>query len=96
MIPCGLILNELVSNALKYAFPEDVKDGKLAISLEELGPGEYCLTAQDNGIGLPEGFDISQTNTLGMQIIHMLSLQLRGSLDIKSQGGTRISVRFKA
>jgi PAS domain S-box-containing protein len=81
-IPCGLILNELVTNALKHAFPDD-RAGLvcLNVALEE---GRCHLGVTDDGVGLPEGFDAAETNTLGMQLVVTLTKQLEGRLEITS------------
>lgn len=91
MIPIGLIINEVISNALKYAFPS--KNGIISISLEEDGEN-YNLQAGDNGIGLPHGFDVSKDTNLGMQLIFMLSEQLGGTAQLLQHEGTYFSIRF--
>lgn len=70
-IPCGLIISELVSNALKHAFPEG-KKGELTIIMKADSQGKYSLTVQDNGAGLPEDVDPRRPQTFGMQLIHDL------------------------
>ena len=92
-IPCGLIVNELVTNALKYAFPDDRK-GVVAIELSTLGPNRYSLIVRDNGVGLPPEIDIENTNTLGMQLITILNRQLRGTLQVKSEEGAYFQIEF--
>lgn len=97
MVPCGLILNELVTNALKYAFPGG-KRGELSISL---GPGDddrYTLAVRDNGVGLPEGFDVRNAESLGLRLVGLLAEQLEGDLDVVRPGetGTEFRVTFKA
>jgi two-component sensor histidine kinase len=93
IIPCGLIINELVSNALKYAFPGGEK-GRLHIGLSEGGDGDCRLVIGDNGIGLPNKMDISRTESLGMQIVTSLIKQIDGRLDLKRDGGTEFRVSF--
>jgi PAS domain S-box-containing protein len=93
MIPCGLILNELVSNACKYAFPDD-REGELGIMLDKRDD-EYSLTVMDNGIGLPEGLDIYSTESLGMQIVTSLVKQINGKLDVDKEGGTKFRILFR-
>jgi two-component sensor histidine kinase len=90
MIPCGLILNELVSNACKYAFPDDRK-GELSIILDKRND-EYSLTVMDNGVGLPEGLDVYKTESLGMQIVISLVNQINGNLNIDKEGGTKFTI----
>ncbi len=91
-VPCGLILNELVTNALKYAF-KGRERGELAISVT--AEGERCiLSVKDDGVGLPEGFDPHRTNTLGLKIVDMLASQLDGEATFRSGDGTEAVVTF--
>ncbi len=93
-IPCGQILNELIVNAYKYAFPNG-RQGKLTILIRQNNTtGEVTLCVKDDGIGLPPGFDINRLNSLGMIIVQTLISQLRGSLSIESQSGTSWVIRF--
>ncbi|MEQ8463833.1 two-component regulator propeller domain-containing protein [Coleofasciculus sp. E1-EBD-02] len=92
-IPCGLLLNELLSNALKYAFPES-RPGVITIKLKSECDRRLTLTVQDNGIGLPEGFEPENPKTLGFQLIQALTEQLEGELDIKPDQGTQFTIRF--
>ena len=91
-IPCGLIINELVTNSLKYAFPGS-RSGELGVSLAKFDT-LYTLMVKDNGIGLPAGFDHTRTGTLGLQLVEALTRQLRGTLEIKSVAGTEAVVTF--
>ena len=85
-VPCGLIVNELISNSLKYAFPNGEKG---AIRIEaELADDTFCISYRDNGVGLPEGLEIHNVKTLGLQLITTLTEQLGGDLEIHSEGGT--------
>lgn len=84
-IPCGLIVNELVSNALKYAFEKGQK-GMIWIGLEEKD-NEVLLLVRDNGKGLPEGFDHNTTETLGLQLVATLVEQLEGTMQLESAPG---------
>lgn len=90
-IPCGLIINELVTNALKHAFPGD-RQGELAIVMQTDEGGRYRLTIKDTGIGLPEEFDLSQSKTLGFQIVRDLVKQLDGTVEVKRDGGTEFVI----
>jgi PAS domain S-box-containing protein len=92
-IPCGLIVNELISNALKHAFPNG-RNGEVAIELHQIEGDGYCLRVRDNGVGFPEGLDFRQTGTLGMQIIATLVNQIDGRLDLQSQDGTSFTLEF--
>lgn len=92
-IPCGLLLNELLSNALKYAFPES-RPGVITIKLTSECDRRLMITVQDNGIGLPKGFEPENPKTLGFQLIQALTEQLEGELDIKPDPGTQFTIRF--
>jgi PAS domain S-box-containing protein len=92
-IPCGLIVNELVSNALKHAFP-DGRQGEISIRLHAGDDGMIRLTVSDNGKGLPPGVDFRKTSTLGMQLVNMLARQLGGQLSLESASGTAFTIDF--
>ncbi|MGB8951289.1 MAG: PAS domain S-box protein [Candidatus Aminicenantales bacterium] len=92
-IPCGLIVNELVSNALKYAFPVR-RSGEIGIELHRMEKDKFLLTVSDNGIGLPEKFHFNNPETLGMQIVTMLVDQLEGHIEVRRQEGTLIQIFF--
>ncbi len=93
-IPCGLIVNELVSNALKYAFPGD-RRGQIQIHLHTVASGQIELTIQDNGIGLPETVDWEYAQSLGLSLVHDLVVeQLEGSLSVERSGGTTFKIQF--
>ncbi len=95
-VPCGIILNEILTNGLKYAFP-DRKSGSIALTLQE-SAREIRLIYRDNGVGIPEEilalFRTGQAATLGMELILALTRQLNGSMDITNHEGTRIELRF--
>jgi two-component sensor histidine kinase len=93
-IPCGLILNELISNVFKHAFPGNRK-GEVTITLALADPGEYQLTVRDNGVGFRPGLDWRTSNTLGLQLVHDLTRQLEGTLNVICDGGTVFDIRFK-
>ncbi|MDZ7716411.1 MAG: PAS domain S-box protein [Balneolaceae bacterium] len=93
-IPCGLILNELITNAYKHGF-KDIDNGQLRISLKEEG-GKITMMVKNNGSTLPDDFDISQSSSLGMTLIQTLVKQLEGSLDISSEGDTCFAVTFSS
>lgn len=94
LIPCGLIINELVTNSLKYAFPEK-KRGTIAITLAAAGP-ERVLMVRDTGIGLPEGLDLAKAESLGLILVSSLVQQLRGTLEIDRTAGVAFMIRFRA
>ena len=93
-IPCGLLVNELLSNALKHAFPGDRK-GRIELELRRLEDDRIFLRVKDDGIGLPGGFDIHKAQTLGIQIVADLVSQLDGTLEISGDGGTEFRIIFK-
>jgi len=95
-IPCALIINEIISNSLKHAFPEG-RAGEITISMEreeaEKGEG-YLLSVGDNGVGLAPSVDRETPRTLGIQLIRTLVRQLRGAVEIQTEGGTRYVITF--
>ena len=92
-VPCGLIVNELISNSLKHAFP-DSRGGEIMIR-SRVEDGWIVLTISDNGVGLPPGLDFRNTETLGLQLVTTLVKQLRGRIDINNElGGTVVSITF--
>ena len=92
-IACGLIVNELVSNALKHAFP-DARQGEIVIRLHADQDGCVTLVVADNGVGLPPGTDLRAAETLGLQLVSTLVQQLRGSVEVDGGEGTRFTIRF--
>jgi two-component sensor histidine kinase len=86
-IPCGLIVNELLSNALKHAFP-DGRQGTVTMQLTRDTAGHISLSVADNGIGLPAEIDIDQTESLGLQLVKTLVQQIDGTLRLDRQSGT--------
>jgi len=93
-IPCGLIINELVMNALKHAFPGGRK-GEITVSLQPSGDGKFILSVSDNGVGFPAELDFHKTETLGMQLVNMLVDQLDGTISLEGEPGTRFKVVFR-
>jgi two-component sensor histidine kinase len=91
--PLGLIINEAVTNSLKYAFPQNRK-GTVSIELVALADETYRLTMRDDGIGLPADFDFERSNTLGLTMIRGLSKQLKGQLEIARENGMAICLQF--
>ncbi len=94
-IPCGLIINELVCNALKYAFPEG-RSGRIDIRLFRQAEGRMMLEVTDDGIGLPPGFNPAAVHSLGYQLVLALTRQMRGELEVAGEAGTRVTIRFEA
>jgi PAS domain S-box-containing protein len=91
---CGLIINELVTNSIKYAFP-DKDTGVIKITLREIAPQELELKVSDNGIGLPETVNPAQANSFGMQLLNVFIQQLKGSLEISRGNGTEFKINFE-
>jgi len=92
-IPCGLIINELITNCLKHGFPEGRK-GEIAIICHVGSNGLVTLEVADTGIGLPAGFDLRTAGSLGLQIVAMLVRQLRGSVEMRSCNGASFIISF--
>jgi PAS domain S-box-containing protein len=93
-IPCGLIVNELITNALKHAFSKET-EGEIFISLADKGSGVIELIISDNGIGMPSSIDLSTAKTLGLYIVNILAEdQLDGSITLDRTKGTAFRVRF--
>lgn len=96
-IPCGLILNELISNSFKYAFPENRKGNiHLFFGLEKKieSQYQYILEVADDGVGIPSHIDLKKPNSLGLQLLEMLTAQIGGTLDLDRTSGTKFTIRF--
>lgn len=93
MVPLGLIVNELISNALKYAFPGD-RQGTIAVSLKE-EKNNLILQVSDDGIGLQDKNPAQEGNTFGYRLIHAFQNQLNASLDVSSSQGTAVTMRIQ-
>jgi len=103
-VPCGLILNELISNALKHAFPpgwgmspdadEPPQQAEIRIELRTEQDRQLMLIVGDNGVGLPPGLDLANTDSLGMKLVNILVDQLGGRLEIRNQNGAEFKVTF--
>ncbi|NQT25854.1 PAS domain S-box protein [candidate division KSB1 bacterium] len=91
-IPFGLIINELITNSIKYAFPDERK-GKIQILFKSV-KDQYELTVIDDGIGLPDDVYFQKKGSLGMQLIHILTEQIGGSIEISREGGTRFTIQI--
>ena len=97
-IPLGLVLNELVSNSLRHAFPGD-RRGSISISLEEAEEGTYVLRYADDGVGVPEGFVFRGRGSLGLKLVHSLGEeQLKGKVEMSGGEGRGVScvLRFRS
>ncbi len=94
-IPCGLIINELISNSLKYAFPES-RPGEIRISLRSAADGNFELITADNGVGLPIDMDFKKTDSWGMRMVTILvENQLHGEFYLNRDRGTEFHIKFK-
>jgi two-component sensor histidine kinase len=92
-IPCGLIVNELISNALKHAFP-GARRGTIHIEFAQHADHHATLSVADDGVGLPYGFSFNHAGTLGIQLVYMLAGQLGGTAEVERAPRTRFLVRF--
>lgn len=92
-VPLGLILNEAITNSIKYAFPGK-RDGAISIKLEKHAGGRTLLTIADNGVGLPPDFDHLQCSSLGMSLMQGLTEDLGGRFSIRNRAGASISIAF--
>jgi PAS domain S-box-containing protein len=94
-IPCGLIINELISNSLKYAFLE-TRGGKITVDLNCDGENKYSIIVSDNGIGFPECINYKDTKSLGLQLVNTLVGQLDGTITMENHIGTTFRILFAA
>ncbi|MBI4813898.1 MAG: PAS domain S-box protein [Methanobacterium sp.] len=93
MIPLGLIVNELLSNCLKHAFPND-RSGQIDIGFHYNHP-KYRLTVTDNGVGFPENIDYKNTKSLGLRLVNILTDQIDGNIELKRDKGTEFTIEFE-
>ncbi|MBF0558757.1 MAG: PAS domain S-box protein [Nitrospirae bacterium] len=92
-IPCGLIITELVTNSFKHAFRKRER-GEISVELRQDG-GVFNLMVKDDGVGLPDGFDVENTASLGLQLVHTLAAQIGGTVEILSGRGTEARIVFE-
>ena len=92
-IPCGLIVNELLSNSLKHAFPKG-RSGKIVVGLSINKNDEFELTVEDNGIGMQKEIDLDKLDSLGLQLIDALTSQLKGKISFDSNNGMKTKLIF--
>jgi two-component sensor histidine kinase len=92
-LTCGLIINELVTNALKHAFPAG-RRGEVVVSLESTGDAEVQLTVRDNGVGMPRDLDLQRPKSLGLELVRDLARQINGTVGFARGRGTEVRVRF--
>jgi two-component sensor histidine kinase len=97
-IPCGLLINELVSNSFKHAFPSPVSqasaaEGRIQVDLTQEGD-QFVLVVADNGVGVPQDVDIMRVESLGLQLVAALTEQVRGTLDLRRGNGALFRITF--
>ncbi|MFH1615943.1 MAG: histidine kinase dimerization/phosphoacceptor domain -containing protein [Planctomycetota bacterium] len=94
-VPCGLLINELISNSLKHAFPKKTK-GQIKVSLQPVEKNQIELVISDNGVGIPDKLDFRKTESLGLQLINTLVKdQLDGAIELDKSAGTKFKITFK-
>lgn len=93
-ISCGLIVNELITNALKYAFPDGRKGRVLVDIAYDAAEKQFCLQVSDNGVGIPPSVDLDSPTTLGLQLVMTLAQQLEAMIDIDNKAGTTVKLYF--
>jgi PAS domain S-box-containing protein len=93
-IPCGLIINELITNSIKYAFPDD-RDGIIKVSFSREEDGKYAFSVGDNGVGYPADTDFRTSKSLGLQLVNdLITRKLKGTIDIDTVNGTKYRMEF--
>jgi len=96
-VPCGLIINEIVSNSLKHAFVDNRKNACVTIDLAQTSEGKYRLVISDNGIGMPASFSVDNSDSLGIQLVEALTDQLEGTMQLENRPneGLKYTINFK-
>jgi two-component sensor histidine kinase len=92
-MPCGLLITEIVSNSLKYAFPDN-RAGDIFIRIKNTEEKKVQIDISDNGVGMPEEVNVENSESLGLQLINALTNQLDGTLDLRRDHGTHYSITF--
>jgi two-component sensor histidine kinase len=92
-LSCGLIINELVSNALKYAFPNN-RSGEISVSLRSSLDKHFILIVKDNGVGFPPDWDLKSANSLGIELVNVLVQQLQGTIELDRSTGSKFQISF--
>jgi len=92
-IPCGLIINELVSNALKHGFAQG-RNGQIEVSIQQLAERRVELSVRNDGEPIPDDLNLEQTPSLGLQLVQLLARQLNGTVQVQRAGPTRFTLRF--
>ncbi len=93
-VPCGLIVNELITNVFKYAYPQSA-GGEIFIGVKPTGDAGISVTIADSGAGLPQGLDWRSANSVGMQIMRILTTQLGGTLELDARQGASFTLEFR-
>jgi len=96
-LPLGILVNELVSNAIIHAFPDNHKDNSVEISLKKMTSQKdfFMLIVKDNGVGLPKDLDLKNPKSFGMAYIKMQTDELHGELEVKRERGTTVIIKFQ-
>jgi len=92
-MPCGLLINEIVSNSLKYAFPDGMA-GEIVIQLKSEEKNKVRISVRDNGKGMAQEYDLKNPTTLGLQLIDALTSQLNGEVEMIRKDGTIFNITF--
>ncbi|HEB02953.1 MAG TPA: PAS domain S-box protein, partial [Nitrospirae bacterium] len=92
-VPCGLILNELITNSLKHAF-KDTAGGELMVEIKKYDQDKIQMVVSDNGCGIPDNIDLETADTMGMRIVNTLVGQLNGTMEVHNSGGTAFIINF--
>jgi PAS domain S-box-containing protein len=92
-IPCGLMINELISNSLQHGFPGD-KSGRITVSIRPIGEDEIEIIVSDDGVGLPEYVDPTKAKTLGLKLVRRFAEKLKGTLEVDRSDGAEFRIRF--
>jgi len=93
-VPCGLVLNELLTNSVKHAFPER-RSGRILVALRCEDGDRVTLLVADDGAGMPDGFDLKESRSLGLKIVDILARQLGGALHVEKETGTSFALAFR-
>jgi len=91
--PVGLVVNELVSNAIEHAFPDN-RAGEVRVALRQVGENEVELLVSDDGVGLPDDINLETVESMGLKLVSMLVEQLGGTVDVSREAGTSFTIRF--
>ena len=94
-IPCGLVINELVTNAFKHAFPAG-RHGAIRVVLREVNPSRWLVAVEDDGIGLPAQFALGKTESLGLDLVSILATQIGADVEVSRDHGTSFRLTFGA